>query len=44
MDALGAWLRVWFDETLGGLVGVKLGPTAVQRAACDPDIVARHAA
>jgi len=41
--AVGAWLRVAFDETLGGLLGVKLGPSRVQRAACDPEVVARHA-
>lgn len=40
--AVGAWLRVAFDETLGGILGVKLGPTSVQRAACDPEVVARH--
>jgi hypothetical protein len=41
--AIGAWLRVWFDETIGGVVGVKLGPSRVQRAACDPEVVARYA-
>lgn len=41
--AVGAWLKVAFDETLGGLVGVKLGPSRVDRAACDPEVVARHA-
>lgn len=41
--AVGAWLRVAFDETLGGVLRIKLGPTSVQRAACDPEIVARHA-
>ena len=41
--ALGAWLAVGFDETLGGLVGKKLGPRSVRIDACDPDIVARHA-
>lgn len=41
-DAIAAWLIAGFDETLGGFVGWKLGPTRVQRAACDPEIVARH--
>jgi len=41
--AVVAWLKVAFDETLGGLLGVKLGPRTVQRAACDPEVVARHA-
>jgi hypothetical protein len=41
--AIAAWLAVAFDETLGGLLRVKLGPRRVQRAACDPEIVARHA-
>jgi hypothetical protein len=44
VGAIGAWLRVAFDEGIGGYLGVKLGPTSVQRDACDPDIVARHAA
>jgi len=41
--AIAAWLRVAFDETIGGFIGVKLGPRSVERAACDPEIVARHA-
>ena len=40
--AVAAWLAVAFDEMLGGYLRVKLGPTRVQRAACDPEIVARH--
>jgi hypothetical protein len=39
-----AWLAVGFDETLGGLLHLKLGPRRVQVAACDPEIVARHLA
>jgi hypothetical protein len=40
--ALGAWLMVAFDETLGGVLGIKLGPRQVRADACDPDLVARH--
>ena len=42
--AVAAWLAVAFDETLGGYLGVKLGPRRVARAACDPEVVARHTA
>jgi hypothetical protein len=42
--AIAAWLGAGFDETLGGLLGRKLGPKRVRLEACDPDIVARHAA
>jgi hypothetical protein len=42
LQALVAWLQVAFDETLGGLVGVRLGPRHIQAACCDPDILARH--
>jgi len=41
-SAVVAWLKVGFDEGLGGLVGVKLGPKRVVLEACDPEIVARH--
>jgi hypothetical protein len=40
--ALLAWLVVGFDQTLGALCGIKLGPRAVDPRACDPEIVARH--
>ena len=40
--ALLAWLVVGFDQTLGALGGVKLGPRAVDPRACDPELVARH--
>jgi hypothetical protein len=40
--ALGAWLAAGWDETLGGLLGARLGPRRVELAACDPDIVERH--
>lgn len=38
--ALGAWLLVAFDETIGGALGVKLGPRRIRVQACDPAIVA----
>jgi hypothetical protein len=41
-DALQAWLLVAFDETVGGLLGRKLGPRRILAACCDPDIAARH--
>jgi hypothetical protein len=40
--AILAWLAVGFDETLGALLGTKLGPRRVDRQACDPEIDARH--
>ena len=40
--AILAWLAVGFDETLGALFGIKLGPRRVDRQACDPEIDARH--
>jgi hypothetical protein len=40
--AILAWLVVGFDQTVGGLFGIKLGPRRVNRQACDPEIVARH--
>jgi hypothetical protein len=33
---------VAFDETLGSLIRVKLGPRQIELAACDPEIAARH--
>jgi hypothetical protein len=42
-SAVAAWVMVGFDETLGGIVGLKLGPSRVIREACDPEIVARYA-
>lgn len=41
-DAIRAWLYVAFDETLGSLIRVKLGPRQIELAACDPEIVERH--
>jgi hypothetical protein len=40
--ALRAWLAVGFDETLGGLLQVKVGPRAVHTPALDLDIARRH--
>ena len=40
--ALAAWLTVAYDETIGSLLGRKLGPRRVDVAACDPDIAARY--
>jgi hypothetical protein len=40
--AVAAWLAVGFDESLGGLLGVKLGRRELRLDACDPDLVARH--
>jgi hypothetical protein len=34
-----AWLFVGFDETIGSLIGRRLGPGHVRSEACDPDIV-----
>jgi hypothetical protein len=42
LDALVAWLTVAWNETLGGLVGRRLGPTRVRAECCDRDVVARH--
>ena len=41
--AIAAWLAAGFDETIGGVIGRKLGPRRVRREACDPEIVARYA-
>lgn len=40
--AARAWLAVAFDETLGALVGVRLGPRRIQVEACDADIRQKH--
>jgi hypothetical protein len=40
--ALVAWLAAGFDEALGSVLGLKLGPVRIHVEACDPDIVARH--
>jgi hypothetical protein len=41
-DAVLAWLAAGFDETLGSLLGVRLGARRVNVEACDPDIAARY--
>jgi hypothetical protein len=40
--ALAAWAAAGFDEVVGSLLGLKLGPTRIRLEACDPEIVARH--
>ena len=40
--AIAAWLAAGYDETLGGVLGRKLGPRQVRIEACDPELVARH--
>jgi hypothetical protein len=40
--AIGAWLLVAFDETLGAVLRVKLGPRRVEVSACEPALRARH--
>ncbi len=40
--AIRAWLAAGWDETLGGVLGRKLGPRRVRLEACDPALVARH--
>jgi hypothetical protein len=40
--ALAAWAAAGFDEVVGSLLRLKLGPTRIRLEACDPEIVARH--
>jgi hypothetical protein len=40
--ALGAWLAVAWDETLGGLLGLRVGPRRIRVDACDADLVPQH--
>ena len=42
--AVAAWLAVAFDETLGSLLGLKLGPRHVPVEACEPGLVAEVSA
>ncbi|HVU52230.1 MAG TPA: hypothetical protein VHL80_16140 [Polyangia bacterium] len=42
--ALCAWLAAGFDEALGSVLGLKLGPTRIRVEACDPEVIARHPA
>jgi hypothetical protein len=42
LDGLRAWLAVGFDETVGALAHLRLGPRQVLHAACDPELVTRH--
>jgi hypothetical protein len=41
-DALRAWLAVAWNETLGGLVERRIGPSRIRVDCCDPEIVQRH--
>jgi len=40
--AVMAWLVVGFDESLGALLHIKLGPRRIRAEACDPALRARH--
>ena len=40
--AIAAWLTVAYDETIGSLLGRKLGPRHIDVAAVDPDIATRY--
>jgi hypothetical protein len=40
--ALGAWLKVAFDETLGGPLRTRLGPRQVRLDACEPHLVSTY--
>jgi hypothetical protein len=40
--ALLAWLAAGFDEALGSVLRLKLGPVRIHVEACDPALVARH--
>ncbi len=42
IGAILAWLAVGFDQTLGAVLGIKLGPRRIDRRACDPEIAARY--
>ena len=42
--ALLAWLAAGFDEALGSMLKLKLGPTRIRVEACDPEVIARHPA
>jgi hypothetical protein len=41
-EAVLAWLAVAWNETLGGLLHLKVGPASVRLDCCDPEILARH--
>jgi len=40
--ALAAWLGVAWNETLGSLLHLRVGPTHVRADCCDPEILARY--
>ncbi len=41
--AVLAFLPVLFNETIGYLVGVKLGPKSIRKDCCEPELVSRYA-
>lgn len=40
--AVLAWLMVAFDETVGPLLGIKLGPRRIRVDACEPALITKH--
>ena len=42
--AIFGWLLVGFDQTVGALFGIKLGPRRIDRRACDPEVLERRPA
>jgi hypothetical protein len=42
LDALGAWLAVGWNATLGAVLHLRLGAGRVRVESCDPELVARH--
>jgi hypothetical protein len=40
--AIAAWLLAGFDETMGALIGVELGPRQIDHTACDPAVLTHH--
>jgi hypothetical protein len=43
LSAPGAWLLAAWNETIGGLLRLRLGPRRIRIECCDPAIVAAHA-
>jgi hypothetical protein len=40
--AVLAWVKVGFDDSLGQVLGIKLGPRHIRVEACESEFVARH--
>lgn len=40
--AISAWLLAGFDETMGTLLGVELGPKQIEHPACDPPLLTQY--